>query len=475
MPSKTAAPASESEVQTPRKRTPRARTSRAVVVSDSNPQDSLLLRKATEALTIRNISAGEITFLQRKAYNAMLQVAQRGDTEQVTFEVPIKEFESLVGHNTPNSRDYLKNMIRQMTSTQVEFDYRGDGKKKGSWGIANLIAEVYVNEETSSIRFSFPPELKKKLLDPAIYNRIDLRMQNLFTSYSALTLYEMVSRYYTSETKRTFAEHWTVWSMLISGSKDPHKNYREFSKMLARAIDQINTHEKRYRIVPHVSKRERKIDQLWFVIEEQQQGQLALGDSPALVGDELLKRLRAYGLEDKEIAQLVVQYDEDYLFAQAGYTDKRLQNKKAKPIGNVKGFYLGAVENNYADVPRRRQTPKADDQAPQKPALQDAPNSKKPDDVMSALADSWRKAKTTEIMVQFRAQSLDKKNEILADLEQDLRKNTIVWRSYQKYGPTRPSVEAAIANIMVEKHLGQPTADELLRFGMAQGLLKSAL
>ncbi|WP_425953128.1 RepB family plasmid replication initiator protein [Ralstonia pseudosolanacearum] len=424
-----------------------------------------------EAITIRNVStSGEITFLQRKAYNAMLQIAQQNRVDnEITFEVPISEFEALVGHTTSNSRDYLKQMARQLASIQVEFDFKGDSaKRKSSWGIANMVAEVYISEDGQNIKFSFPPELAKRLLDPEMYNRIDMRMQNLFTSYSALTLYETVSRYYGFAQRETFREHWTAWSIILSGSSEPHTEFRDFNKMLTRAIDQVNAHETRFKIVPHLSKRGRKMDKLWFVLEDLQQAQLPLSGSPTIVGDELMKRLRLFGLQDDEITTAAMQYDEEYLLAQADYTDKRIKKKGADPVSSPRAYFLDSIEKNYADAPRR--PPRAVEEPPvqQSPRALPKPDAKQ---ALSSMRDAWRLSKREEIRQRFVAQSDEMKLKIIADIEDDFRKNAAAWKRYKSEGVTSGLVETTVVDLILAKNCPEPTAEELLQFALETGSL----
>lgn len=124
---------STSQVKTRRQRRKRAvvgRTessrSKMVVVKDEEAETPVELRKAPETIIIRNMSSnGEITYLQRKAYNAMVHIAQKNRKgDEVTFEVSVAEFASLCGQNTPNSRDYLKQMAREVASIRAEFDFR---------------------------------------------------------------------------------------------------------------------------------------------------------------------------------------------------------------------------------------------------------------------------------------------------------------------------------------------------------------
>ncbi|WP_432263257.1 RepB family plasmid replication initiator protein [Cupriavidus sp. TMH.W2] len=453
---------------------PKGKSGKVVVVKEQPPTTPLELRKAVEAITIRNMSSsGEITFLQRKAYNAMLQIAQKNRTsDEITFEVPISEFEDLVGHTTSNSREYLKNMARQLASIQVEFDFKGESPgrktgKNGGWGVANMVAEVYISDDGQNIRFSFPPDLAKRLLDPEMYNRIDMRMQNLFTSYSALTLFETVSRYYGFSQKETFREHWTAWSVILSGSNTPHTQFRDFNKMLTRAIDQVNAHETRFKIVLHLSKRGRKMDKLWFVLEDQQQAQLPLGGSPTIVSDELMTRLRGFGLKDEEITAAAMQLDEEYLLAQADYTDKRIKKKTGDPVASPKAFFMSAVDKNYADAPRR--PPRTSVEPPAQLSNTSAP---KPDakQALSSMKNAWRRAKREEIRERFHAQSEEKKKEIIAGIEDHLRKQTVAWQQYTKNGITKV-VESSIIDLILEKNCPEPTAEELLQFALETGSL----
>lgn len=472
----------EQTVPVARKRAPRkpravgSSQTKVVVVKESSEQSDrpVELRKAPEAITIRNMStSGEITFLQRKAYNVMLHIAQKNRQEdEITFEVSVTEFASLVGHTSANNREYLKEIARQLASIQAEFDFRGDasGQRKSSWGIANMVAEVYITEDGQKIRFSFPPELAKKLLDPEIYNRIDMRMQNVFTSYSALTLWETVSRYHGFAQRETFHEHWTTWSVLLSGSKTAHSQFRDFNKMLLRAVDQVNAHEQRFKIVLHLSKRGKKMDKMWFVLENSDQAQLPMEGLPAIVGEELLKRLRAFGLQDEEITATAMRFDEEYLLAQADYTDKRIKKKGAEPVASPKAFFMASVENNYADAPRRPPRTAEEPRAPSSPKL--LPKAE-PRMTLTTMKDAYKKAKVDEIRVRFAAQSPEKQREIIADVEDDLRKNSLAWQQYTKKGLTK-LVEATIIELIYQKNVSEPSAEELLHFAFEIGAITAA-
>ena len=442
-----------------------------VIVIDEQPSSAeVQLRKAVEAIIVRNVgTTGEITFLQRKVYNAMLHIAQRTRiNDQMTFEVPIAQFEELVGHNDTNNRQYLKEILRSLTKMQVEFDYKGEGRKHaGGWGIANMVAEVYISPDGQRVRYSFPPDLSKKLLDPEIFNRIDMRMQAQFGSYSALTLFETVSRYATSEMRETFRAHWTDWSMLLSGAATPHSQFRDFNKLMLRAVDHVNQRSQQYRVVPHLSKRQRKMDQLWFYMEPLEQPSLALISPAPMVGDEIKAKLRSFGLSDSDITPLAMQYDEEYLLAQADYTAKREKKKGAAPLTNPKAFYLKAVEENYAAVPLRQPAPVKTEALPdtkQKAAKTSARQT------MGSIAELWRAHKIKELREVFISQSEEKKLEIIDGVLPQLQQNTVAWTQYQKKGLTR-TVETTVIDLIFQKNCPPPTAEELLQFAIESGTL----
>lgn len=82
----------------------RKRAPKLQVVRDVEPSKAVELKKATEALSMRNVSAAsDFTFLQRKLYNTLLQFAQQRPREEMVHEIPIKQVEDNIGHTTSNS------------------------------------------------------------------------------------------------------------------------------------------------------------------------------------------------------------------------------------------------------------------------------------------------------------------------------------------------------------------------------------
>lgn len=459
------APTGEDQTPTKRKRAPKI-----LVVREIEPSKAVELKKAVEALAMRNVSTtSDFTFLQRKLYNTLTQFAQqRPDTEMV-HDIPIKLVEEHVGHTTSNSRDHLKKVLKGMTQVQVEFDYKGEspGRKSG-WGVANLIAEAYILDDNQTIRYSFPAELKRRLLDPTIFNLIDLRMQYHFTSYSALSLHELVSRYYGFSQKETFREHWTAWSVLLSGSATPHEEFRDFNKMLGRAVDQVNSIEGRFKIEVVMTKNNRKYDKLWFKLEPLMQPELGLSPAPEIVGAEVSKRLKALSLSAKDIEELGMSHDEEYLLAQADYTEAQM--KKKDSVASPAAYFKAAVTNNYAKAPsKQRPAASTDAQAPapkppktvKKPA---AATQTAPANQMNVLLEQWGAAQRTTIRDEINAQSPEEQQLLLAKYEPQLKKDDLAYKQYKSKGLSPMVLNCLVAIIFEDRFKEAPTSDQLLQF-----------
>jgi hypothetical protein len=387
----------------------------------------------------------------------------------MVHDIPIKLVEEHVGHTTSNSRDHLKKVLKGMTQVQVEFDYKGEspGRKSG-WGVANLIAEAYILDDNQTIRYSFPAELKRRLLDPTIFNLIDLRMQYHFTSYSALSLHELVSRYYGFSQKETFREHWTAWSVLLSGSATPHEEFRDFNKMLGRAVDQVNSIEGRFKIEVVMTKNNRKYDKLWFKLEPLMQPELGLSPAPEIVGAEVSKRLKALSLSTKDIEELAMNHDEEYLLAQADYTEAQM--KKKESIASPAAYFKAAVTNNYAKAPSKQKSVASSDAptpAPKQPKTSKKPAASTqtaPANQMDVLLEQWGAAQRTTIRDEINALSPEEQQLLLAKYEPQLKKDDLAYKQYKSKGLSPMVLNCLVAIIFEDRFQEAPTSDQLLQF-----------
>ena len=223
--------------------------------------------------------------------------------------------------------------------------------------------------------------------------------------------------------------------------------------------------ESRFELVANFTKKGRKYDQLWFIIEpkNQVQSELITNDQPIWVSNETLTKLTEFGLDADEISMLTARNDEEYLLAQIDYTAKRLKKKDADSIGSVKAYFLSSVEKNYADAPRRPdkivvEKPKS---KPQEAHPSQPTSETKPSLTMAELKLKWKKIKLDEIRQRFVESDEVTTQAIVQDYEEQLRQDKVFWATYQKHGCTRSVIEAVV-EIIYNQTYAEPTADDLL-------------
>ena len=146
--------------------------------------DNLIKNSAVIAIS------NKISLLQRKIFNFLIAQAYANLEKEESYQIDIKHLVSIIGFNSKNIA-YLKESLKQLMTTVVEFNLLG--KDKESWSATTLLSSVSFSE--GKCVYSFSPVLRKKLHQPNIYAKIKLSMMKLFSSKYALCLYEIFIDY----------------------------------------------------------------------------------------------------------------------------------------------------------------------------------------------------------------------------------------------------------------------------------------
>ena len=320
--------------------------------------------KASPAIQIQ----GRITHLQRRAWNVLLANAYDELPNKDIHRVSVAELAKSLGFN---SRDYdhLKETLKALVDCTVEWNIL-EKDKKGEWGVAALLASAKIKNGICT--YGFAPHLRYQLYNPRIYTKLNLRLQNRFTSRYALILWEVCFDYFDiarnkGETSfiplETFRE-------LMGFEKDEYPLFKEFNRNVIKpAIKEIN--ELTNFCVEIETKRiGRKISELKFRISrlkeiptleptqeaaESTQASLFVDmeDLPALA----VKLVQA-GVSQKEAlrianeewdgvdAAVVLEDKEDF----AVYVDEKIGlARHATNVRNAGGFIVKAIRENYQD------------------------------------------------------------------------------------------------------------------------------
>ena len=144
--------------------------------------------KASPAIQIES----KITHLQRRAWNVLLANAYNELPNRDIHRVSVAELAKKLGFN---SRDYdhLKETLEALVDCTVKWNILGKDKNE-EWGVASLLAEARIKDGVCT--YAYPPYLRTKLYNPRIYTKINLSLQNQFTSRYALVLWEVCFDYF---------------------------------------------------------------------------------------------------------------------------------------------------------------------------------------------------------------------------------------------------------------------------------------
>ena len=111
------------------------------------------------------------------------------------YRVSMAELAAKLGFGDGN-QEYLKETLETLVDCKVEWNLLNKDKKQ-VWGIASLLASAEI--ENGICTYGFAPHLRLKLHNPRIYAKLNLRLQNQFTSRYALILWELCFDYFDAD------------------------------------------------------------------------------------------------------------------------------------------------------------------------------------------------------------------------------------------------------------------------------------
>ena len=147
--------------------------------------------KASPAIQIQS----KITHLQRRAWNVLLANAYNELPNTDVYRVSVAELARKLGYAS-NDTEYLKETLEALVDCKVEWNVL-DKDKVEEWGVASLLAEARIKDGLCT--YAYPPYLRYKLYNPRIYTKLNLRLQNRFTSRYALILWEVCFDYFDTD------------------------------------------------------------------------------------------------------------------------------------------------------------------------------------------------------------------------------------------------------------------------------------
>lgn len=291
--------------------------------------------------------SGQLSLVQRKMFNILLSNAYYELLTKDIHSIPIKSMCLLLGWEDSNNMDGLKDTLKALISTIIEFNLIGDNGE--IWQAMSLLNSASLSKGVCN--YSYSKELANRFYQPEIFAVINIGIQRNFSSNYALTLYENCVRFI----KVGSTGWWDLKTFrLIMGATS--ETYDEFKRLSAfvikKAVEEVNLVSD-IKLIVEYKREQRKVVSIRFLISSNPMYSMEKIDvnSPQvdstmqIMESELFKKLRSHGIgeklainwimDDLELAQKAVNYteaqDEKGVIrgSKAGYI-RRLIEEKAK-------------------------------------------------------------------------------------------------------------------------------------------------
>ena len=363
-------------------------------------------RKANEIIAPRVARGGVLSLLGRKVFNVLLYHTQRLGTPglgapegelvyRTLYWLPLSD---LAKDSAFNSEDtgLLKETLLKLQDIKIITD---DAKGFSS---DVLVASVKIvpgkRGQKTMLGWGLHPATEAILKSPEFYTRLSIYYLTSLRTTAGIALYENSKRYVTNPSKLTRREAWEWWHDVLTGQPIGNEKpaYKYFKRdVLKPAIAEVNATDIQVELIEH--KVGRRIVELQFRVERVAQGTLEL-PPPPVIDTQVIARITALGVHEREAADIFASNDEGYLKATLALVESRAADQKLPALGSTAAFFRTALRGRFVDGEKQRvqaklvvkEKPEVSE-APIDPALSKARrNALK---VYDGLADDVRQAK----------------------------------------------------------------------------------
>ena len=311
--------------------------------------------KASPAIQIQ----GKITHLQRRAWNILLANAYNELPHKDIHSVGVAELAAKLGYKS-NDLDYLKDTLRSLRNCEVQWNILGKDKKQ-EWGVAGLLAEARIKNGICYYEYSHT--MRQRLHNPRIYTKLNLRLQNRFSSRYALILWEICFDYFDPDRGKGETPFIPIatFKELMGIALDDYPTFKTLNqRVLKSAINEINNLTD-YFVEVEQKRIGRRVAELKFRIERVKQ----LPVQESVFPD--IENLPPVALElvqaqvDRNVALQIADREWDFITPEKlptpgtypdflAYISEKIEMSLSAPnVANRAGYVIEAIRENYQD------------------------------------------------------------------------------------------------------------------------------
>ena len=312
--------------------------------------------KASPAIQIQS----KITHLQRRAWNVLLANAYNELPNTDIHHVSVSELARKLGYAS-NDIDHLKETLEALGACQVKWNLLNKDKKE-KWGFANLLASAEI--ENGICTYAFAPHLRHQLYNPRIYTKLNLRLQNRFTSRYALILWEVCFDYFDADRDQgeTPFIPLETFKSLMGLEETDYPVFKVLNQSVIKpAIKEINDLTD-YLVEVESKRLGRKISELKFRIKRVKELPVQESLFPDIENLPLVAVELVQAEVDRKVAMKIADEDWDFVNPEKlpvpgsypdflSYISEKIEmSLDAAGVRNRSGYIIEAIRENYQDA-----------------------------------------------------------------------------------------------------------------------------
>lgn len=427
--------------------------------------EKTLFYKPTGTIQIAN----KFSLVERKLLNAIIWHSQKNHFKTQELSIPVREIFSLIGLEKSRNNDILKDAVRMLTGTIIEWNNFGVDRVT-EWGVCTFLASGKI--VSGKLFYRLNPELIKQINQPTLYAKIQLLIQGQVKKRHALVLYEFFLDAL-SRVKKDALNLVTPLDQLFQLlGANGDMTYKIFNRdVIKPSIKEISQHTD-IDVACSTNRKGRQVAEIVFHVAKKNNFQLSI-DFDALEDEDekaekllieydegepdLLELLKFHGVTEKKAKELVETFDRERIRGNIDYLLE--QQRQGKAIANAQAYLVKAIEEDY----RPKKSAKDALEEKKKLEKEQAKKREKAEKTKKERQEAeWRRFCEQRLKDNFAAQPAEWQEEQRQNFVAKIKTtNPILYNSYKKDAFNSPMVQAVFYSELREQLLTAPEETSL--------------